>query len=114
MLYEVITHDATVDRTTNGTGKVSDLTLAEIKKLDAGSWKSPEFDGVQIPTFEEALAVMPRNIWLNIHVKGEKEAPVMAAELLKEKDRSHQAFLACGADAAKNAKEKVPSIKIFV
>ncbi len=108
----VVLHDATVDRTTNGTGKVADLTLAEIKKLDAGSWKSPEFKGVQIPTFEEALAVMPRNIWLNIHVKGEKETPVMAAELLLEKDRLHQAFLACGAEAAKNAKEQVPAIMI--
>lgn len=54
----VIMHDPSVDRTTNGTGNVIDLTLEEIKKLDAGSWFSPEFKGIQIPTFEEALETM--------------------------------------------------------
>jgi len=51
----VIMHDPTVNRTTNGSGKVTDLTLAEIKQLDAGSWFSPEFKGTSVPTFDEAL-----------------------------------------------------------
>ena len=51
----VIIHDATVDRTTNGTGKVEDLTLAELRALDAGSWKGAEFAGQRIPTFAEFL-----------------------------------------------------------
>lgn len=51
----VILHDTTVDRTTNGTGKVGDLTLAELKSLDAGSWFSPRFQGEEIPTLEEIL-----------------------------------------------------------
>jgi glycerophosphoryl diester phosphodiesterase len=51
----VIMHDATVDRTTNGTGKVEDLTLAELRALDAGSWKGEEFSGLQIPTFDEFI-----------------------------------------------------------
>ncbi|MBQ7376514.1 MAG: glycerophosphodiester phosphodiesterase [Clostridia bacterium] len=51
----VIIHDATVDRTTNGTGKVEDLTLAELLELDAGSWKGAEFAGQRIPTFAEFL-----------------------------------------------------------
>ncbi len=38
-------HDDTVDRTTNGTGKVADLTLEEIRQLDAGSWFDPKFAG---------------------------------------------------------------------
>ncbi len=46
----VIIHDATVDRTTNGTGKVCDYTLEELRRLDAGSWKGEEFKGLQIPT----------------------------------------------------------------
>ncbi|NLN27275.1 MAG: hypothetical protein GX161_03575 [Firmicutes bacterium] len=51
----VLIHDRTVDRTTDGTGKVADLTLEEIKQLDAGSWKGAEFAGQRIPTLAEAL-----------------------------------------------------------
>ena len=51
----VVIHDAKVDRTTNGTGLVADMTLAEIKALDAGSRFGPEFAGERIPTLEELL-----------------------------------------------------------
>ncbi len=53
----VIMHDETVDRTTDGTGHVADLTLAELKALDAGSWKHARFAGERIPTLAEALRV---------------------------------------------------------
>jgi len=53
----VILHDDTLDRTTDGKGEVSELTLAEIKKLDAGSIAKPEFAGARIPTLEETLAL---------------------------------------------------------
>lgn len=108
----VVIHDATVDRTTNGSGKVSDLTLIEIKELDAGSWKSPEFTGLQVPTFREVLDEMPVNVWLNIHLKEGGNAARLIAEILKEENRLHQAFLACGAVAAKQARELVTEIKI--
>lgn len=52
----VAIHDATLERTTNGRGRVRDYTLAELRELDAGSWFSPEFAGERIPTFEEILA----------------------------------------------------------
>ena len=51
----VMMHDHTVDRTTNGTGLVRDLTLKEIKQLDAGAWKGDEFIGTRVPTFIEFL-----------------------------------------------------------
>lgn len=54
----IIMHDATVDRTTNGKGRVTDLTLEEIKRLDAGSWFSPKFAGEPVPTLDEALSLM--------------------------------------------------------
>jgi glycerophosphoryl diester phosphodiesterase len=53
----VAMHDSRVDRTTNATGKVARLTLAELRKLDAGAWKSREYAGQQIPTLEEILTV---------------------------------------------------------
>ena len=51
----VIIHDKTVDRTTNGTGEVTEMTLAEIRKLDAGSWFDPRFAGEKVPTLEEVV-----------------------------------------------------------
>lgn len=108
----VILHDSSVDRTTSGKGKVSGFTLAEIKKLDAGSWKSPEFAGEKIPTLEEVLDMMPYNVWLNIHLKGAGELPARVARMVAEKERLHQAFLACSAEAADNARKAVPEILI--
>jgi len=56
----VVMHDATVDRTTDGTGNVGDLTLAQLKALDAGSWFSSHFAGEAIPTFDEAVeSILP-------------------------------------------------------
>ena len=51
----VLMHDETVDRTTDGTGAVADLTLAEIRGLDAGSWYAPQFAGTPVPLFDEFL-----------------------------------------------------------
>lgn len=54
----VIIHDEKVDRTTNGTGYVKDLTLAEIKALDAGSYKEPKMSNVTVPTLFEFLTFL--------------------------------------------------------
>jgi glycerophosphoryl diester phosphodiesterase len=51
----VAIHDDTVNRTTNGHGRVHDLALADLRKLDAGSWFGSEFTGERIPTLEEIL-----------------------------------------------------------
>ena len=101
----VILHDEKVDRTTNGTGKISELTLDQVKHLDAGSWKSELFAGETVPTLKEALAVMPENIWLNVHIKGGEKLGEKVARIIVEENRVHQAFLACGTDAARGAKE---------
>lgn len=108
----VVLHDATVDRTTNGTGNVADLTLEEIKQLDAGSWKSTEFEGERIPTLHETLSVVPYNIWLNIHIKGEGDIPGLVAEMLEKENRLHQAFLACSNRGATSARKVAPDIMI--
>lgn len=67
----VIIHDETVDRTTNGSGYIKDMTLKEIKKLDAGSKFSKEFKGEPIPTLQEVLELAKNypNVCLNIEIK---------------------------------------------
>ncbi|HLZ13838.1 MAG TPA: glycerophosphodiester phosphodiesterase family protein [Candidatus Acidoferrum sp.] len=57
----VAIHDDTVNRTTNGQGGVHDLTLAELRRLDAGSWFGSSFAGERIPTLEEILEFAKRH-----------------------------------------------------
>ena len=68
----VVIHDETVDRTTNGTGEIRTLTLAEIKEFDAGSWFHNKYAGEKIPTLEEVLLLLTElgfNGQLNIELK---------------------------------------------
>ncbi|HET7715486.1 MAG TPA: glycerophosphodiester phosphodiesterase family protein [Bauldia sp.] len=51
----VLMHDDVLDRTTDGTGLVSNARLADIARLDAGSWFGAEFAGERVPTLAEAL-----------------------------------------------------------
>jgi glycerophosphoryl diester phosphodiesterase len=57
----VAIHDDTVNRTTNGRGPVHDLTLAELRQLDAGSWFGSQFSGERVPTLEEILEFSKKN-----------------------------------------------------
>jgi glycerophosphoryl diester phosphodiesterase len=51
----VLMHDLTVDRATDGTGPIANMTLNEVQKLDAGSWFDEKFAGTKVPTLREAL-----------------------------------------------------------
>ena len=50
-----IFHDSTLDRTTNGQGEATELTLEELQQLDAGTWFDPEYARERIPSFREVL-----------------------------------------------------------
>jgi glycerophosphoryl diester phosphodiesterase len=64
----VVIHDQTVDRTTNGKGKVNQLTLPEIKKLDAGSWFDGRFSGVKVPTLDEVFEILGKKLFMNVEL----------------------------------------------
>lgn len=67
--HVVALHDKTVDRTTDGTGSIRSLTLAEVKQLDAGSWFSPEFSQEKIPTLEEIFIAVGNKTKIIIELK---------------------------------------------
>ena len=69
----IVIHDCSVERTTDGLGDVSAMTLNEIRNLDAGSHFGPEFQGEKIPTLEEVLRWSGGRIPLVIEIKGEPE-----------------------------------------
>lgn len=84
-------HDEKVNRTTDGTGNVKDLTLAEIKQLDAGSWfnekypekANPEYTGLKVPTLEEVIQKFGRGSRYYIETKSPDVYPGMEEELLR-------------------------------
>ncbi|MBM4306715.1 MAG: glycerophosphodiester phosphodiesterase [Deltaproteobacteria bacterium] len=65
----VVIHDESLERTTNGKGRVIDLTLTELKKLDAGSRFHSSFSGEQIPTLKEVLQLAYGQIMVNVELK---------------------------------------------
>lgn len=64
----VVIHDDIVDRTTNGTGRISSLTLPELKLLDAGLKFSPEYKTEKIPTLAEVFETMGGQIMINVEL----------------------------------------------
>ncbi|MBX2992889.1 MAG: glycerophosphodiester phosphodiesterase [Bacteroidetes bacterium] len=69
----VVLHDRSVNRTTNGKGKVRDLTLADLRSYDAGSWFGRKFSGERIPSLREVIDILPHHVNLNIEVKTDGE-----------------------------------------
>lgn len=108
----VVMHDPEVDRTTDGKGRIADLSLAEIRALDAGAKKDARFAGVRVPTLEEALACFPKaGVYLNIHCKTGAAAPEVAA-LLRRTGRLAQGILMMDSRADLVAvKAKCPWVK---
>jgi len=64
----VLLHDSTIDRTSNGSGNINDMTYAEVSQYDFGSWKSSEYAGTKIPTFDEFIRLC-RNLGLKPYVE---------------------------------------------
>lgn len=78
----VVCHDEKVDRTTDGEGFIKDLSLSELKKLDAGSWFGEEFKGQKIPELSEVLELIrDTEIMLNIELKN---APIIYPSIEKK------------------------------
>jgi glycerophosphoryl diester phosphodiesterase len=67
----IVIHDDTVDRTTNGSGAVSALTLEQLSRLDAGSWFEAEFSTERIPTLNQVLEALKGHLLVNIEIKPE-------------------------------------------
>ena len=73
----ILLHDDTLSRTTGRKANPGDLTLAEIKTLDAGSWNSLEYAGERIPTLREALDLVKGKLRLVIELKEPSTAPIV-------------------------------------
>ena len=108
----IVIHNKSVDKTTNGTGEVNALSLNEILELDAGSWKGDSFKGVKIPTLDEILDIIPRNIWMNIHIKDIDQTAEAVAKILTKRNQISNAILSVEKESAEVVRKINKELKI--
>jgi len=95
--HVIVIHDSTVDRTTDGKGRVASLTLEAIRKLDAGKWFDEKFSGTKVPLLEEAFETIGRDKLINIELKNYStpfnDLVVKVCELIKSHNNQGQIIL---------------------
>lgn len=66
----VIFHDDTLERTTNGSGNMADISYEDLRQLETGSWYADSFTGINVPTLEEVCEVLiEMDLGLNLEIK---------------------------------------------
>lgn len=110
-------HDATLDRVSDGHGKVYEHTYAELSELDFGSKYGEQFAGMKILRFEEILQKLACHVIMNIHIKPDKQEPYDRATFRKILDlidkydcRKYVYFMAANDDVLALAQEMAPDI----
>ncbi len=113
----LLMHDTTVDRTTDGTGAVANLSWAQIQELDAGSWFDPQFAGEPVPSLEELLTRQTE--WpasLVLEAKDPELYPGMADEMaaMIERFQAEQRVLVVSFDHPWLAEfhERLPGVRL--
>ncbi|NGZ75739.1 glycerophosphodiester phosphodiesterase [Saccharibacillus sp. VR-M41] len=112
----VVIHDFKLGRTTDGSGEVRERTLEQLKRLDAGRWKSRLFAGERIPTLDEVLDEAQGRLKINIELKTNAERYAgLAAQAVKavacrgmERD---VVFTSFEPQALQEAREAAPDIR---
>jgi glycerophosphoryl diester phosphodiesterase len=109
----VCLHDPDVDRTTDGRGKVAGMTLAEVKKLDAGVKFAAKFRGEPVPTLREVLAAARGKIGVMIDLKetGEEYAKKIAAEITQFGEPERAVIGVRSVEQAKQFKKLLPDAR---
>jgi glycerophosphoryl diester phosphodiesterase len=79
----VLFHDDTVERTTNGNGAISDMSLHDVQQLDAGSWFSSSYAGERIPKLVDVLELIRGRAYVNLEIKPRPDSPEARAETLE-------------------------------
>lgn len=111
----VIMHDSTVDRTTNGNGKISEMTLAEIRELDAGSWFHRRYRFQKVPTLREVLERCKGRIDVVLDLKEDSDAyrQQVVLEVKKYGDSSQMIIGVRSMDHIKTFSELLPEAKLL-
>lgn len=108
----VLSHDDSVDRCTNGHGKVAAMTFEQLQTLDAGSKSGSAFAGTRIPTFDQALEFARKsNIGVYVDVKSATSTDLVSH--LKKHKMAERVVIYCGMKLAMELLELNPKLKVM-
>jgi glycerophosphoryl diester phosphodiesterase len=112
----VVIHDDTLDRTSNGHGKVGEMPLTALRELDAGAWFSPKFKGEPIPLLDEVFTELGGKFLINVELKNYKtpkdQLPELVVALVKKHALSDSVLLSSfNARNLLRAKSLAPEIR---
>jgi glycerophosphoryl diester phosphodiesterase len=111
----VALHDQSTKRTAGLDKPVVQQTLAEIKRLDAGSWKSPKYAGERIPTLAEILRTIPEGKRLFIEIKAGPEIVPELKRVLQQAGKAPAQTPAIGFsyETVRLTKQQIPEIRVY-
>ena len=107
----VLSHDATVDRCTNGTGQVSAMTFEQIEALDAGIKRGSEYAGTKIPTFDQALDLARGKIGIYVDIKN--ATPQDLVSHIEDHGMADHVVMYCSPDICKKIQKLNPKLKVM-
>ncbi|MFF0174288.1 glycerophosphodiester phosphodiesterase family protein [Micromonospora profundi] len=111
-----VLHDGTVDRTTDGTGSIRNLTAAQLKALDAGSWFGPHYVGVRVPTLAEQLADLRTrggNLLLEIKGRHTRDEVATIVKVIRDEQMAGRVFVqSFEVDALRYTRELAPELPL--
>lgn len=109
----VVCHDPRVDRTTDGSGIVTELVWDRIRQFDAGCRLDERWRGVCLPRFEDVLDVVAGRVFLNIHIKApgpDGQLVRLVADLLRQRGMARLGYIAGAEDVLAVARDCAPEI----
>jgi len=111
----VVIHDGDTKRTTGRSDRVADQTLADLRTLDAGSWKGPAWKGEKLPTLSEALETVPQGKRMFIEIKCGPEVLPVLQQVLAASRKTLKQVTVIGFNYAtmKDAKSRLPKVPVY-
>lgn len=110
----VVCHDDTVDRTTDGVGRIGDMDWTDLRALDAGGWLAPAWAGVRLCTLNAVFAAFGGRVVMNLHLKEAGAGGWIIArvqELARECGITDSIYLAGEADVLEPALRLAPELE---
>lgn len=108
----VVIHDRRVDHTTNGTREVRQLTLKQIRQLDAGVKFSPLYRGERVPTLEEVFEVCRGKV--NVYIDLKDASPEAIIPIIRRYQMERQVLIFGKMEALKEWKQKAPYLPVMM